>query len=100
VLIVNNKGQSVVSHARTRLSAQTRELLHQKEAKQIESATGQYEWRNYRATHSDKRKYTELDPRHGIDADNNFEEDIIARELSNYHALQKMLQNSCREASW
>jgi hypothetical protein len=105
VLMVNNKGQSVVSIAQTRLKAETKELLHRKEAEQMaqivvpkggdghgqgQHGQGPYKWRNYRETHSDKRKYGDLDPRFGIDPDNDCVE--IAREISNYRALQKVLQ--------
>lgn len=61
VLIVNNKGQSVVSLAQAHLDSETRLLVEEREYEQLH--TNKESFVNYRDTHSDGQTYGDLDPR-------------------------------------
>ncbi len=78
LLIVNNKGQTPCSIARSHVSEETCKLLYETEAKQLAAKSltansGDELFANHRAgIHSDKKLYGDLDPRFPIDDDNRY----------------------------
>ena len=90
LLIVNNKGQSACSLAPAHLSYELCQELYRIEEEQLRSGKG---FTNYRVTHSDGRKYGDLDPRFTID-DNNLGDDII-QDLERYQKLLPDLPTVC-----
>ena len=78
LLIVNNKGQTPCSIARSHVSEETCEMLYKTEAKQLvarslASKAGDELFANHRAgIHSDHMLYGDLDPRFPIDEDNRY----------------------------
>jgi len=82
LLIVNNKGQTPCSIAVSHLTPEICRILDDVEASQIQ-AGGVF--KNYRATHSDRRRYGDLDPRFEIDEDN-MGDDLIP-QLEKYHIV-------------
>lgn len=82
LLIVNNKGQTPCSIAVSHLKPEICQLLYDIEASQLQ---GGGTFKNYRTTHSDGKRYGDLDPRFDID-DDNMDDDIIP-ELEAYHQI-------------
>ena len=79
LLIVNNKGQTPCSLAVSHMQPATCERMFDLEAEQLQQDT----FINYRKTHSDHKKYGDLDPRFLIDEDNVGDGDIL-KELQAY----------------
>jgi len=71
LLIVNNKGQTPCSTAVNHLNPDTCRILFDKEATQLQNGGS---FADYRSTHSDGRKYGDLDPRFLRDGDVNHSE--------------------------
>ena len=82
-LIVNNKGQTPCSLAVTHLTPETRNILEQRETGQLRNGE---KFVNYRESHSDRRKYGDLDPRFAIDEAN--DGDDIREELESFRREQ------------
>ncbi len=82
LLIVNNKGQTPCSIAVSHLTPEVCRILDDVEASQIQEGGV---FKNYRATHSDRRRYGDLDPRFEID-EANMGDDLIP-QLENYHKI-------------
>ena len=73
LLIVNNKGQTPCSIARSHMSDDTCQLLYNKEAEQLRKGN---KFINYRdSIHSDHKLYGDLDPRFPIDNNNRYNSD-------------------------
>ena len=78
LLIVNNKGQTPCSIARSHVCEETCKLLYETEAKQLATRSltiksGEELFANHRAgIHNDHKLYGDLDPRFPIDDDNRY----------------------------
>jgi len=94
LLVVNNKGQTPCSIAVSHLKAEICQLLFDVEASQLQAGGS---FKNYRRTHSDGRRYGDLDPRFEIDADN-MDEDIVS-ELEAYNQIVKTASGKNRSSS-
>jgi integrase len=85
LLIVNNKGQTPCSIARSHVSEETCRLLYEMEAKQLEAKRSagtpqNVMFVNHRAgVHSDHKLYGDLDPRFPIDDDNRYFNDAYRK---------------------
>ena len=90
LLIVNNKGQSACSLAPAHLSHDTCQELYRIEEEQLRSGKM---FTNYRVTHSDGKKYGDLDPRFTID-DYNLGEDIL-EDVESYQNMLPELPTVC-----
>ncbi len=87
LLIVNNKGQSPCSLAVNKLKPETCELMYQTEAAQLRVGG---EFADYRYSHSDGRRYGDLDPRFLDQGDINMDDDIQGEldEFALYSTLE------------
>ena len=87
LLIVNNKGQSPCSLAINKLKPGTCRLMYQTEEAQLKAGG---EFADYRRSHSDGRRYGDLDPRFLEVGDINMDYDIQAEldQFEEYNTLE------------
>ena len=93
LLIVNNKGQSPCSLAVNKLKPETCRVMFQTEEAQL-MAGGQFA--NYRHSHSDGRRYGDLDPRFLQAGDINMDEEV-EEQLELFQKYKKLELNKERE---
>lgn len=94
LLIVNNKGQSPCSLAPNKLKPETCKLLFQTEESQMKMGGS---FRDYRGTHSDERRYGDLDPRFIQLGDVNMDQDI-QEELDLFEKFRNISDEDERNA--
>jgi Ribonuclease D len=85
VLIVNNKGQTPSSLAVNKLKESTCQVIFQTEESQLKAGG---EFANYRKSHSDQKRYGDLDPRFLETEDVNFDDDV----KDDIHYYRKVVQ--------
>jgi hypothetical protein len=86
LLIVNNKGQTPSSLAVNKLKEETCRIIFKTEESQLKSGR---QFVDYRRSHSDNKRYGDLDPRFLEPGDANYGDDIID-EIKNYRKILSM----------